>query len=82
MRKKFTTTLFCIFAIFCLIASSIVYLVYWSKDTTFAKILSTPQTKYTHWVAIEPDFTPDFYYTKDAVRIGNNVLLFQSVYGG
>ena len=37
---------------------------------------------YKNWVRIAPKFEDDFFKTKEAVRIGDNVLLYQLESGG
>ena len=81
-KNKTFTALFLSLVSFCFVFFAVFYLFCLTKNTTFAKILSTPETKNYHWVAIEPNFEPEFYHTKEAIRIGDNLLLFQSSYGG
>lgn len=82
MKSKIYVILFFVSIALCCMLSAAVFLAHLSKEDVLLKITSTPETKQTHWVAIEPTFTPAFYKTKDAKRIGDNVLLFQSPYGG
>lgn len=40
------------------------------------------QNSVRSWVLMEPKFTPDFYKTREAKRIGKNVMYFQTGIGG
>lgn len=42
----------------------------------------TQQKNYKEWVRIAPRFEDSFFQTKEAQRIGDNVLLYQQVTGG
>ena len=82
MKSKIYVILFFVSIALCCMLSTAIFLAHLSKEDVLLKVSSIPGKKHTHWVFIEPAFIQEFYRTKEAKRIGNNVLLFQSPYGG
>lgn len=82
MKNTFLVQLVFIIAVCFIVIAGIFVFSFYNKNDTINKITNTPQNKKLSWVKIASKYSSEFYNTEEAVRIGNNILLFQSEYGG